>query len=303
MAMNNTYGMVKPALIDPAKDIEIWVAYRPNRTYDDNIKTRFHKLDNPANILVAAQTEDDEIMPDLILPGLYTLRLPVSEFGEVGFYTVYIKPREVRCAIEKVGALAAYPNIKGIVINPQSLKDENDETLFTNGGLVGYRVDYFENGKRQPYFRIVTSNNKCEVMSGTLSSVNSDLTSYRFNDGSDLMFLTLTPSTSPEFMSNVVPYMGAAGQEISLINTKFDPVTLEIEICENDFDTIALSINGDQVRSLDKGTVTTFDKDGNIFRQTEYFTVKNDYTKRDVMEVRREKTENIDTSIPKPSEL
>ena len=140
-------------------------------------------------------------------------------------------------------------------------------------------------------------------MSGTLSSVNSDLTSYRFNDGSDLMFLTLTPSTSPEFMSNVVPYMGAAGQEISLVNTKFDPVTLEIEICENDFDTIALSINGDQVRSLDKGTVTTFDKDGNIFRQTEYFTVKNDYTKRDVMEVRREKTENIDTSIPKPSEL
>ena len=301
--MNNTYGIVRAAWIDPSRDVEIWVQYRPTHTYDENTTTRFRKLENPSVVLVKAQTEDNSIMPDSCLPGLYTLRLPVSEFGETGFYTVYIKPREVRCTIEKVGNLAAYPNIKGIVINTGSIDDADVDSLFANGSLVGYRVEYFRDDKREDYYRIITSNNRCEVMSGTLSSVNSDLTSYRFNDASDLVFLTLTPSTSPEFMSNVSPYIGTAGQQITIINTKFDPVCLEIEICENDFDTIALSLNGDQVRSLDKGTVTTFNKNGEIADQKEFFTVKDNYTTRDVYEVRIRKTNNIDTSIPRPDEL
>lgn len=302
MASNNTYGTVRSAWIDPSKDVEIWIQYRPNRTYDENTTARFKKVDNPATMLVKAETEDSSVMPDGYLPGLYTLRLPVSEFGNKGFYTVVIKPREFRCTIEKVGNLAAYPNIKGIVINKMSL-DEDAQSIFTNGCFVGYRVEYFDGGNRQDYYRIVTSNNKCEVMSGTLTSVNSDLTSYRFNDASDLMFLTLTPSTSPEFMSNVVPYMGAAGQQIVLINTKFDPICLEIEICENDFDTLALSLDGDQVRSLDKGTVTTFNSDGEIWQQKEFFKSKGNYTTKDVYEVRQKRVDNIDTTIPRPDEL
>ena len=303
MALNNTYGTVKPALVNPIYDVDVWVQYRPNRTYDENTTSRFRKLPNPSDLLVKSKVDEDAGIPDNILPGMYTLRLPVSEFGAKGFYTVYITPREVKCTIEKVGTLAAYPNIKGLIVNTESVDGDVDNSFFDNGSLTGYRVEYFDNDARQQYSRIITSNNRCEVMSGTLNSVNSDLTSYRFTDASSLVFLTLSPMTSPEFMSNVSPFIGTAGQKISIINTKFDPVTLEIEICENDFDTIALSINGDQVRSLDKGTVTTFNENGEIFSQKEYFTVKNSYTNSDVYEARVDKKNNIDTSVPSPNEL
>lgn len=302
MALNNTYGTVKTAWIDPSKDVDIWVQYRPSRTYDQDNSSRFRKLNNPGNILVKSEVESDVNIPDGFLPGMYTLRLPVSEFGDKGFYTIYITPREMRCRIEKIGSLAAYPSIKGIVINIDTVADE-DKPFFENGSLVGYRIDYFDNGSRQDYTRLVTSNNKCEVMSGGLSSVNSDLTSYRFSEASVLTFLTVTPTTSPEFMSNVSPFIGTAGQEISLINTKFDPVCLEIEICEDDFETLSLSINGDQVRSLDKGTVTTFNKNGEIFKQDEFSTVKDNYSTGDVYEIRQRRTDNIDTSVPSPDQI
>lgn len=302
MAINNEYGTVKAAWITPSRDVDIWVQYRPSRTYDENTSAKFKKLENPANLLVKAEVDAEADIPDGLLPGMYTLRLPVSEFGAKGFYTVYILPREIKCRIEKIGTLAAYPDIKGVVVNVEDVADD-DAPLFENGCLVGYRIDYFDNGKRQEYTRLVTSNNKCEVMSGSLSSVNSDLTSYRFNDASSTVFMTVSPTTSPEFMSNIQPFIGTAGQLISLINTKFDPVCLEIEICENDFDTLALSLDGDQVRSLDKGTVTTFNENGEIFGQKVFFTVKNNYTTKDVYEVRQRITDNIDTSIPTPDEL
>lgn len=299
MAMNNTYGIVKTAIINPEKDVEIWVRYSRNRTYTGDDSEKFRLLDNPANILVKSETVQGATK-DGILVGMYNLKLPVSEFGQKGFYEIYIKPKEVQTQIVKVGNLAAYPDIVGIVIDCSSL----DELPMENGGLTGYRVEYYgTDGKRNDFFRIVTSNNRCEVMSGSLSSVNSDLTSYRFNDGSSLQFLTLTPSTSPEFMANSKPYIGVAGQTIGIINTKFDPVMIEVEITENDFDTLALSLDGNQVRSLDKGTVTTFNEDEEIFMQKEFFTAKDNYTHRDVFEVRTKRTDNIDMTVPKPSEL
>lgn len=299
MAMNNTYGIVKTAVIEPSKDVEIWWRYSRNRTYNGEATEKFRKVENPSNML---EKSEGEGLKDGLLAGMYDLKLPVSIFGEKGFYELYIKPKETIVPIIKVGNLAAYPDIVGIVVDGSVL--ENEGLTVENGGLTGYRVEYYSaDGKRQDFFRIITSNNKCEVMSGGLSSVNSDLTSYRFNDGSNLLFLTLTPSTAPEFMANSKPYIGVAGQEIGIINTKFDPVMLEIEICENDFDTIALSLDGDQVRSLDKGTVTTFNEDEELFMQKEFFTAKDNYTQRDVYEVRTKRTDNIDMSVPKPSEL
>ena len=299
---NNTYGTVKPSNINPSLDVEIWYQYRPNRAYNESNIAKFKKIDTPATILVPAEVDDSSI-PDGLLNGMYTLKLPVSIFGAVGIYTVYIIPREIKCTIQKVGNLAAYPDIKGIIVSKDSIADEELRGTFTSGNLVGYRVEYYENGKRKDYYRIITSNNKCEVMSGSLSSINGDLTSYRFTEASDLMFITLSPSTSPSFLPNVTPMLGMPGQDIRIINTKFDPVSIEIEICENDLDSIALSLDGDQTRSLDKGTVTTFNKDGEIYMQHEYSTVKSDYTKKDIYELRQRRTNNIDTDVPAPSEF
>lgn len=304
MTLNNTYGTVKPSNINPALDVEIWYQYRPNRAYDESNIERFKKLDSPATILEPARIEDNSrLNGGLALNGMYTLKLPVSIFGAVGIYTIYIIPREIKCTIQKIGNLAAYPDIRGIVVSRDSIEDEELRTLFESGNLTGYRIEYYNDdaSERQDFYRIITSNNKCEVMSGSLSSVNGDLTSYRFTEASNLMFITVSPSTSPTFMSNVTPTLGMPGQRIGIINTKFDPVALEVEICENDLDSIALSLDGDQTRSLDKGTVTTFNKDGEIYQQHEFSTVKSNYTHKDIYELRQRRTDNIDTDVPAPS--
>ena len=100
-----------------------------------------------------------------------------------------------------------------------------------------------------------------------------------------MVFLTLSPSTSPSFKASSKPYIGTPNQTIIISNTKFDPVCLRIEICENDFDTIATSIDGNQIRSLDNGLLTTYNDDMEIFKQFEFYTVKDNYNKNAKFEV------------------
>ena len=142
-----------------------------------------------------------------------------------------------------------------------------------NGALVGYRVEYFDGGQRTDMFRLITSNNKCEPLAQNITDVHGSNVSYRFNDNSELTFCTLTPSTNMSFDSNSLPYIGKANQEIHLINTKFNPVMLEIEITEHDIETLTTMIEGEQLRNLDYGLITTFNKDGDIYLQTDYGTV------------------------------
>lgn len=53
-------------------------------------------------------------------------------------------------------------------------------------------------------------------------------------------------------------------------STKFNPVTVEIEMVEHDADTISTMLEGDQLRNLDTGTITTFNKEGGIYHQAKY---------------------------------
>jgi hypothetical protein len=224
--------------------------------------TGFQRLDS--NVLNTMKTDGNEV-----LNGMYDLRLPLDKFNQVGIYTVYIKPKEVKTSIYAVSTLSAYPNIRGIVLNIAGITNIPTD----NGELVGYRVEYIDdNGKREDMFRIITSNNKCEPLAQNMTSVHGNNVSFRFNDNSTLIFCTLTPSTNMSFDSASTPSIGKPGQEIVLINTKFNPIMLEIEITEHDIETLSTMIEGEQLRNLDHGLITTFNEDGEIYHQSDYGT-------------------------------
>ena len=300
--MNSTYGNVKSAFINPQKDVEIFYHYRPTLNSEDVSYKNFKKIEDVSSVFTTVEIEDSAKnsngapFPNAILPGIYNLSLPVNIFGRKGFYTVFIRPKEIYCTITDVGALGAYPDVRGIILDMNNI--DNDRAMFGNDNLVGYRVEYLDtNLERQDYYRLITSNNFAEPITQNLTSSNTNSNAYRFNESGTLVFLTLSPSTSPSFKSSSKPYIGTPNQTIIISNTKFDPVCLRIEICENDFDTIATSIDGNQIRSLDNGLLTTYNDDMEIFKQFEFYTLKDNYNKNAKFEVKKKRTSNIDNSV------
>ena len=59
-----------------------------------------------------------------ILGGLYNLRLPAETFTQIGIYTLYIRPAEIRTTITDCGVLSALPNVKGIVIDLSNVPNQ-----------------------------------------------------------------------------------------------------------------------------------------------------------------------------------
>ena len=45
---------------------------------------------------------------------------------------------------------------------------------------------------------------------------------------------------------------------------------LEIEIVEHDIESVTTMLEGEQLRDLDHATITTFDKNGSIYHQSNY---------------------------------
>lgn len=272
--MNNVYGTKKPALIT-SEDIDIFYHYRPNRNSDDANFPSFQKMDRSllTEIMVSIDNNKTEK-----LSGMYNLRLPVNIFNKKGFYSVYIKPREISATLVDVSTLAAYPNIKGIILNASKVEEDNENYSIKNSNqLVGYRVEYFDdNDERQTDFRIITSSNRCEPVAQNLNDSTQKGIRYRFNESSNLIFCTVTPSIGMSFKPNSIPNIGRASQRVSLINTKFNPFMIEIEMVEHDIETISTMLEGEQVRNLENGLITTFDSDGNIYMQSEFGHIVSD---------------------------
>jgi hypothetical protein len=295
--MNNTYGSVRPSIVDVDNDVEIFYHYRPTRNSEDESFTSFKKISSASSMLsIAKFTDDNEETNDLRLPGMYNLSLPVSIFSQVGFYTIYIRPKEIKATIRDIGVLAAYTDINGIVID---MNEQNDQSsLFQSDSLNGYRIDYFEDDgdglKRQDYYRIITGCNRCEPITQNLSSSNSNSNGYRFNSSGSLCFLTVTPNSSPSYKSGTTPFIGAPNQKIRISNTKFDPVMIEVEICRHDIETLNTAIDGNQIRSLDNGLLTTYNENGEVYSQKEFFTLKDNYTDSERYEVKKDRTGNIE---------
>ena len=259
---NGTYGVKKPAFITE-EDVDIFYYYRPNRNSEAPDFSEFRKLTDPGVFSTCSYSGET-------LPGMYDLKLPVDKFGRKGIYTIYIKPKEISTNIVDVSTLTGnFANIRGIVIQ--------NSNGFSNGDLVGWRVEYFDtDGKtRLSDYRIITSNNLCEPVAQNMNTTVQKGVRYRFNSASNLMFCTLTPTTSLSFNAGDLPTLGITGQDIRLINTKFNPVAMEIEMVDYDEEGIATMLEGDQVRDLNHGIITTFDKDGNIYHQARYGNITN----------------------------
>ena len=290
MSSNGVYGTRVASRVKPS-DVEIFYSYSPTRNSDDVNKSSFIKL--PSTLLMDATTEDGDM-----LEGLKNLKLPLQYFNKKGFYSVYIRPREVRAVINHVSTLTAYPDVRGIVVDTTSVPELSEE-LKTNNMLVGYRIIYIKSdgsGDRENYYRIVTSNNKCEPVEQSIPNVNQNATRYRFNESGSLTFITVTPSVAPSFKPNAEPYIGRTGQEIIIVNTKFEPILLDIEMVDKDVENIATMLEGSQLRSLDNGLVTTFNENNEIYHQSEHYSLKNPMTGEPVYEVKMNKSDSIDFS-------
>lgn len=291
---NGVYGTNIPALIQDnniSKYVDIYYSYSKTKNSNDVNSTTFTKLDASNLKNVIGNFEDTT---DTIVEGLYNLNLPLNLFGSKGFYTIYIKPKEIEATILDVSTLKDFPNVRGIVLDTKALSSDIQSEAQTNNGLVGYRVIYKESdGTRSNEIRIVTSNNRCEAVVG-LSSANSSSYSYQYNENASLTFLTLSPSMPLSFKASSTPYIGTSTQNIYLVNTYFEPVCIELEMVGHDSDSIAELMTATQLRDLNNGIITSFDSDNNIISQHEMSTLKSSETGTPQYEVKEKRTNNID---------
>lgn len=295
------YGTNIPIHIDSNKLgslVDISYCYNESRAYDSLSSSKFISL--PSSVLANCTREvESGSNLDEIVDGMYTLQLPLSDFNKKGFYTVYIKPKEYAINITDVGCLSAYSDVRGIVLDTNAITDDDiiKNMARTNNGLVGFRIVFLdENGVREDYYRIVTSNNKCEPVIQAPNSSSDKTYTYRYDDSSSLTFLTVSPSSAPTFKSNATPYIGKPTQRILLVNTLFEPIQLDIEMVTHDADTISNMLEGSQLRDLDNGLVTTYNEKNEIYAQSEHYTLKENASGNPVYEVKKNKTDSIDFS-------
>lgn len=293
------YGTTIPiniANVDIPNLVDISYCYHETRSYDSITNAKFMHLDSSILTQAKRKMEDNDV--DEYVEGMYNLQLPLSAFNKKGFYTVYIKPKEIEAVITDVGNLTAFPNVRGLVLDTMQIQNSSIKTKARkNNELVGYRIIYLdENGNRQDYYRIITSNNKCEPVVSAPNSSSDKSYTYRYEDSSSLIFVTVSPSSSPTFKNNALPYIGKPTQKILLVNTFFEPIQLDIEMTTHDADTISYMLENSQLRDLDNGLVTTFNNENEIYHQAEHFTLKDQYTGKPVYEVKENKKNSIDFS-------
>ena len=289
-----TYGTVRPADMS-SDDVEITVFYSKNR---ENANTEVFKLDS-AN-LVPINNPNNTSGGFEIFGGLYNLKLPVTDFNRKGIYTIVFKPVEIRTKIVDCGVLSAYPDIKGIVI------DSTDSNLtpfldrLENNNLVGYRIEYLttdsstSNKKIPNLFRVITSNNKSEPVNQNLSNVNQKAIRYRFNDNSNLVFCTVTPSAPSNVKPNTLPFIGGPNQDIIITNTFFTPFVMEIEMVEYDIETLAIGLLANQTKSLEDGIYTVYNFSNQIYKQYNLYEIKDRFSGKPLFEVKENRLNNID---------
>jgi hypothetical protein len=288
-----TYGTVRPSDVAP-EDVEIIMNYTPSRDVTDQFVLK--TLDSQTILRPYFNNENTGGNAGVeILGGLYNLTLPANEFTALGFYTLYLRPAQIRTLITDCGVLSALPNVKGIVIDLSNVP-ANYLNKFVPQGLVGYRVEYLNNdGSKIPnFFRIITSSFYCEPVITNQTNTNQKSIRYRYVDGqSNLLFLTLSPSSSPTNKPNATPYIGQPDQGIIITNTYFNPVTIDIEMVEYDISSLAIALYGNQTKSIDDGIYTIYDSENNIYRQYNLFEIRDQFNSL-LYEVRQNRNGNID---------
>jgi len=288
-----TYGTIRPADVSP-EDVEIVVVYTPSRDETQNFV--LSTLDAPSILRPYFNNANTGGNANVeVLGGLYNLTLPADDFNAIGIYTLMLRPAQIRTSITDCGVLSALPNVKGIIVDlnnvPQAYRNK-----FVPQGLIGFRIEYLNaDGSKIPnFFRIVTSSFYCEPI--VVNQVNTTQKSvrYRYTDSTtNLLFLTVTPSSSPTNKPNATPFIGQPGQSIIFSNTYFNPITIEIDIVEYDTSSLAIALFGNQTKSIDDGIYTMYDTNNNIYKQYNLFEIRDQFNAL-LYEVRQDRGTNID---------
>ena len=293
MATGN-YGIVRPADVSP-EDVEIILHYVPSRDQSSDFTlTRLDSLQYLRPYFSNQSTGGSDVE---LLGGLYNMTLPADQFNALGIYTLYFRPSQIRTRIADCGVLSSAPNIKGIIINLQDVPS-NATNKFVNQGLVGFRVEYLnDDGTKIPnFYRIITSSFYCEPVTQNLTNTIQKAVRYRYSEGTtNLVFCTLTPSSSPTTRPNATPFIGNPNQNIIITNTFFNPTVIEVEIVEHDASTLAIALYGNQTKSIEDGIYTIYDSDNNIYRQYNLYVIRDQFNEL-LYEVRQDRINNIDFS-------
>ena len=289
------YGTIRPADVSP-EDVEIILNFTPSRDETNNFVLT--KLD--ANTILKPYFNNDDTggTPNVeLLGGLYNLTLPAEQFNKIGIYTLYVRPAQIRTTILDCGVLSSLPNVKGLVIDLNAVPS-NYRNKFVNQGLIGFRVEYLNSdGTKVPnFFRLITSSFFCEPVVQNLTNSSQKAIRYRYTDSNtNLMFCTLSPSSAPTNKPNATPYIGQPNQNIIITNTFFNPITLDIELAEHDFSTLAIALYGNQTKSIDDGIYTLYDTNNNIYKQYNLYEIRDQFNSL-LYEVRQDRGNNIDFS-------
>ena len=290
-----SYGTIRPSDVSP-EDVEILMVYTPSRDVTDDFTLT--KLNAPTILRpYFNNTQTGGNAGVEVLGGLYNLSLPAQQFNALGIYTLYLRPAPIRTIITDCGVLSALPTVKGIVVDLGNVPAEY-QNKFVPQGLVGFRIEYLNpDGSKIPnFFRVVTSCFFCEPVVTNETNSNQKAIRYRYVDGtSNLLFLTLSPSSSPTNNPNATPFIGQPTQGIIISNTYFNPVTIEIEMVEYDISSLGIALYGNQTKSIDDGIYTIYDSQNNIYRQYNLYEIRNEFNAL-LYEVKQSRGTNIDFS-------
>lgn len=293
-----SYGIIRPADVSP-DDVDILYHYVSGRTSTATVNLK--KL-NSASVLTPVyhtdDTTDDINAPNLeILGGLYNLKLESADFTDLGIYTLHIRPKQIRTTITDCGVLASLPSVRGLVIDLSNVPS-GDRSKFTPQGLIGYRIEYInttDNKKITNFYRLVTSSFYCTPVVSNLSSTTQKAIRYQYSDAAtNMLFLTVTPSSAPSSKPNTIPFIGSPGQKIIFTNTFFNPTTIEVEMVEHDATTLAHALYGNQSKAVTPGIYTIYDNNNNIYKQYNLYEIKDDVNET-LYEVREKRTDIDET--------
>lgn len=286
------FGNIRPADIKPS-DLEVFYTFTPNRETAPGAFTALTSTDILTEFKLPSSDANFVSGNENLMGGVYSLKLQASVFNQLGIYLVYLRPKLVSIKITDCGVLSAIPTVKGIVLNINNL----DASLAVNNALQGYRIEYLQTDgtKLRNVVRYVTTSNRVVPVTDNISNTSQTAVRYRFDDSGNLLFLQVTPSSASSVKPNIAPFIGTPNQTILLSNTAVNPEVVEIDMVENTIDTLADYIAGDQIKDVQKGILTYYDKDGNIMKQFDVYEAEDSINKQINYEVKTVRT-TIDTS-------
>ncbi len=285
-----TYGITRPSDVN-IDDIDVYYNYTPNRETNNDtiIKLNSNQILSYNYLPEGEQIENTENL----LEGLYNLRLPATVFGQLGIYTIYLKPKKIPLVIQDCSVLSSLPNIKGIIIDSNDLPSK---LTTAPNALQGYKIEYINTvtgDKERNVVRYVVTSNKVVPVNENVGNTNQLATRYRFDESGTLIFLQLTPSSASDVKPNSSPFIGTPDQTIIISNTFFSPLVIEVEMVENTIDTLSNFVAGELVKDVDNGVLTYYDKNRVITKQFNIYEIKDDVNNVPLYEIKERRT-NID---------